>query len=102
MSSSIRQTTKVGYNSNTRITNTYPRKRGRITNLPRNSVIVFEKDFSRANLKERIARLKSSPKYKVGEAKARAQLKNANSVRLRKGQSISVKNGNLKINVSTS
>lgn len=102
MSGSVNQRTRVGRNSVTKVTNTYPRKRGRIINLPRNSTVIFEKDFDKSSLKERIARLKSSPKYKAGEAKARVQLKNAKSVRLRKGQALNIKNGNLKVNVSTS
>lgn len=100
MSSSIKQKTRVGYNSNTRVTNNYPRKRGRISNLPRNSTVVFEKDFDKSSLKQKIAKLKSSPKYKVGEAKARVQLKNAKSIKLRKGQVLNIKNGNLKVNIS--
>lgn len=102
MGGSVHQKTKVGYNSSTRVTNTYPRKRGKITNLPRNSVVVFEKDFDKSSLKQKIARLKSSPSYKIGESKARAQLKNAKTIRLRKGQALNIKNRNLRVKVSTS
>lgn len=99
MSGSVRQYTRVGRNSNTRITNTYSRKRGRITNLPRNGKVVFEKGFARSDLKERIAQLKSSPQYKSGETKSRAEYK---QLTLKKGQTLVLKSKNLRVRASTS
>ena len=97
MGGSVRQKSRVGRNSFTRITNTYPRKRGRLENLPLNSKIHFEKGFERTDLKQRIARLKSSPSYKSGEAEAKRKMK---TVSLRRGQTLKLRNKNLRVNIS--
>ena len=97
MGGSVHQSTKVGYNSHTRITNTYPRKRGRLENLPLNSSIEFKKGFDRTDLKTRIARLKSSPAYKSGQIKAKSKIR---SVYKKPNQTITVRSGNLKVNIS--
>lgn len=97
MGGSIKQKTRVGYNSNTKVTNTYPRKRGRLENLPLNAKIRFEKGFERTDLKQRIARLKSSPSYKSGETKVRAQMK---KITLKRGQTLKLRNKNLRVNIS--
>lgn len=98
MAGIVRQHTKVGYNSQTKVTNTYPRKRGTLR-VPRNATIKFEKGFERTDLKERIARLKSSPAYKNGEAKARSQLQ---TVHLKRNQTLNLRNKNLNVKVNTS
>ena len=102
MSGSVHQSTKVRLGSYTRVTNTYPRKRGRIENLPLNGSVKFEKGFDRTDLKQRIARLKSSSAYRRGKTEAEAQLRKIKTITLRKGKAIKVKSGNLRVNVSTS
>ena len=97
MGGSVKQKTRVGYNSNTRVINTYPRKRGRLNNLPLNSKIKFEKGFDRSNLDERIARLKSSSAYKSGEAKAKVKMQ---SMKLRKSKTVKVRSNNLRVSIS--
>lgn len=99
MSGSVRQKTRVGRNSFTRVTNTYPRKRGRLENLPPNSKIRFEKEFERTDLKQRIARLKSSPSYKLGETEAKRKMKTVN---LKRNQTLKLRNKNLRVFVSIS
>lgn len=98
MSGSVHQHTRVGYNSHTRVTNTYPRKRGTIK-VPRNANITFKKGFERTDLKEKIAKLKSSAAYKSGEVKARNTFR---ASKLKKGQALSLRNKNLNVKVSTS
>lgn len=96
MAGSVRQQTKLRHGSSTRITNTYPRKRGTLT-APRNSHITFEKGFDRTDIKERIARLKSSTAYKSGESKAKTQLQ---TMRFKRGKIVRVRSGNLRVNIS--
>lgn len=96
MGGSVHQKTKLRYGSSTRVTNTYPRKRGTLT-VPRNSKIKFEKGFDRSDIKERIARLKSSPAYKSGESKAKVQLQ---TMKFKKGKIVKVRSGNLRVSIS--
>lgn len=99
MSGSVRQKTRVGRNSFTRVTNTYPMKRGRLENLPPNSKIHFEKGFERTDLKQRIARLKSSPSYKSGVSEAKRKMK---TVSLKRNQTLRLRNKNLRVFVNAS
>lgn len=102
MSGSVRQSTRLRLGSNTKITNTYPRKRGRLTNLPLNGNIHFGKDFDKSTLKERIARLKSSPSFREGQNKLKTQLKRSKNINLRNGKTLNVRNRNLVLNIKTS
>lgn len=102
MAGSVRQKTKIPYGSFTRVTNTYPRKRGKLSNVPPNSVVVFDKDFFRTDFKERMVRIKSSPKFKSEEAKLKSQLKNKKSVHLRRGENLTLRNKNVRIKIRTS
>lgn len=99
MGGSVRQKTKIPYGSVTRVTNTYPHKKGIIKNAPPGSVIAFDKDFFRTDLKTRIARLKSTKEFKAGENKIKAEMKRSKKVNLKRGQSLTLRNGNLRIKI---
>lgn len=96
MGGSVHQQTRLGYSSSTRVTNTYPRKRGTLK-VPPNAHITFKKGFDRADLKQRIARLKSGPAYKSGESKLKTQIQ---TMKLRRGHRVNVRSGNLRVSIS--
>lgn len=102
MSGNIHQETKVGLGSNTQITNTYPRKRGRLTNLPLNSNVKFGRGFSKTTLQSKIARLKSSTAYRKGQQEASSQIKRIKSQTLSKGKTISLRKNNLNVRITAS
>lgn len=102
MSGSVHQRTRLSYGSNTRVTNTYPRKRGRLENLPLNGSVKFEKGFERTDLKTRIARLKSSSKFKAEQEKLKGQFRNKKQSIIKKGKTLTIRSKNIRVNVSTS
>lgn len=96
----IHQRTRIPRGSGIKVNNDFRKKQVHVNKIPLGSTIRVDKSFIKPeNLKQRMSKIKASPKYKAGEAKVRAKL---TAIKVKKGSTVTIKNRNVKMDISTS